>query len=222
MPLFRHDGDIYFFAHVPKSGGSTIEHGLQDAGLTLSFLDADWRGPDVPDWNRSSPQHVPRDVLARLFAPGFFDHSFACMRDPVDRFLSAFNFNRNLDHIPHRQSLRRFLDRLESSGNHFENRFDNHFLPADRLVPEGCTVFHLEHGLAPLAAWLKKRSGGAITVDFGHHNKFIPAPPNRPKGLIDTIISDAPETDHITADMLEGDIRDWIKDLYAADYRRFY
>lgn len=222
MPIFRHDGAIYLFAHVPKSGGSTVEHGLQDAGIKMSFLDADWLGPNVPDWNRSSPQHVPRNVLARLFDPDFFDHSFAFMREPVDRFLSAFNFNRSLGHIPRRQGLRRFLDRLERSDNHFENRFDNHFLPADRIVPETCTIFHLENGFAPLSDWLRKTSGGSLSVDFGHHNKFAPPAPERPKGLIDAIVSDASEIRQVTADMLDRETREWICELYAEDYKRFY
>lgn len=221
MPTFRFQGSIYYFAHVPKCGGTTVEQGLQDIGLTLSLLDPDWWGPNTPNWNRSSPQHVTRDALARLFAPDFFDHCFACVRDPVERFLSAFNFNRGLGRLPRRQKLTRFLSQLEKTQGYFENSFDNHFLPADKFIPKDCNVFRLEDGLDQVATWLGQTSNGQINVSFGHHQKSYPEG-NREMDFLEKIRGRFIEPDQISSSNLDRATLDRIRALYDMDYQRFY
>lgn len=221
MPAFRLQGSTYYFAHVPKCGGTTVEQGLQDTGLTLSLLDQDWWGPDTPDWNRTSPQHITREALSRLFAPDFFDHCFACVRDPVERLLSAFNFNRGLGRLPRRQKLTQLLSQMERNQSYFENSFDNHFLPADRFIPHGCKVFRIEDGLDQVASWLGQISNGSINASFGHHQKSYPVG-NREKDFVEKILGRFVEPDAITRNDLESVTLERIRSLYQVDYQRFY
>ena len=48
--------------------------------------------PSMFQWNRSSPQHVDGEALRKLFPVNFFTDFLAILRDPVDRFISAYLF----------------------------------------------------------------------------------------------------------------------------------
>ena len=51
MPIFRHDGALYFFAHVPKCGGQSVEDYLSRRFGPLAFLNNDYYARPIA-WRR--------------------------------------------------------------------------------------------------------------------------------------------------------------------------
>lgn len=150
MPILRVSNKNVLFAHVPKCAGSSIEDTLIRNGFSLSFLDRThlWHR-DKKKCVTSSPQHFLATDLDLLFEPGFFDYKFAVVRDPVNRFLSAFNHNRRA--IGNHVSINSFINKLEdhniNSNDYYGRRLDNHFVPAKRFIPNGAKIFYLEDGI---------------------------------------------------------------------------
>lgn len=151
MPIFRYEEKIFYFAHIPKCAGTSIEHYLEERFGPLAFLDKHYLTvAPGKRWNVSSPQHVPAQALARLFPEGFFEASFAVVRHPAERFHSAFRFQQQLETIHRRMPLSVWLRFFESGFFPGHARYDNHFLPQTAFVPEGARVFRMEDGLQAL------------------------------------------------------------------------
>lgn len=226
MPFFEINSKKFFFAHVPKCGGTSVEKGLLKIGVDLCFYDPKFFAA-ANRWNRSSPQHIANVDLERLISKNSFDSFFTVVRDPVARFLSAFNHNRGVNaffgkKIPWHESVDKFLARLETRSDYFGYRFDNHFVPADFLVPKESKVFYLEDGLEPLTTWLCETSGlPPSKIEFRHDNKKkynVGYSPSRVKSFVKKKIQPkVPVRKHLSSELEER-----IRELYKVDYGRFY
>lgn len=84
MPLARISSKILFFAHIPKTGGTSIETYM--AGKGALALHCKKRGM----WAKTTPQHMHADVFNKFIPESFVDFSFTVMRDPGDRFVSEY------------------------------------------------------------------------------------------------------------------------------------
>src|SRR6056297_3622976 len=96
MPLVSAGGRRLFFAHVPKTGGSSLEDYLAERFGPLAWLDRYWElrwkdGGCREAGLRVSPQHLAAEDALRLL-PGPSDWSFALVRDPVARIVSEYRF----------------------------------------------------------------------------------------------------------------------------------
>lgn len=163
MPLFRLGSALIYFAHVPKCAGTAIERYLEARFGTLAFVDRRYLSqPALERWTVSSPQHVPRAALERLFPEHFFDHSFAIVRHPAYRLRSVFLFQRDIEEtIPAELPFSDWLESLPALRQETPFALDNHIRPMAELVPEGAHLFRLEQGLAPVQAWLDDLAGGS-------------------------------------------------------------
>ncbi|MEO9649029.1 MAG: sulfotransferase family 2 domain-containing protein [Sulfitobacter pontiacus] len=159
MPIFKINGNIVYFCHIPKSGGTTVWHAFLNSGCAVNFFDGQFWHTPQNRWHKSSPQHILRDDLSILFPKDFFDYDFTIVRDPVDRFLSGFNHNRTK--IGRHVSVDRFLSALEKrklgKDDFFGNRFDNHFVPACRFVSNNTQVFYLEDGMEGIISKIRDK-----------------------------------------------------------------
>lgn len=221
MPFFRHASRNIYFVHVPKCGGTSVEHALMASGIKLSFLDERFGLHDYVPWNRSSPQHLIHLDRTRLFDDGFFDFEFALIRDPVHRFLSAFNHHRRS--IGVFVTLSQFVDRIERRNRKFDDYFgyrhDNHFVPAARFCTPQTKVFRLEDGMA--------RFFEAISAEIGVSLREVPRENVRDysftrsgtwlrRGLKRAFSEDSPKLRDLSPEMVER-----IRALYREDYERF-
>lgn len=170
MPLFRATGRTILFTHIPKSGGSSVEASLENAGLTLSFLDTAWWDRERKVTNTSSPQHLLANDMKQLFSDDFFDYKFALIRNPVDRFISAYNFNKNrIGGLSISEFLNRLHKRKKSKGDYFGRDFDNHFEPAGNFLMESTELFFLKQGMNSIITQLSARLG--LQLEAEHEKK---------------------------------------------------
>lgn len=164
MPIIRVGARLVYFAHVPKCAGSAVEAYLRKRFGEIAFCDTKYlKQPAEKRWTRSSPQHVDREALSHLFPETFFDASFAVVRHPVARIVSAWHFQAEVEKAVPRTGVG-FTDWLEDMAELWEERpfaYDNHTVPMDRIVPDGARIFHLEHGLDAIVPWLDEIAGDA-------------------------------------------------------------
>lgn len=175
MPLMRAGSKLLYYAHVPKCAGSALEHYLTARFGDLAFVDTGYMGQSQP-WSQTSPQHIDRHALARLFPPGFIDASFAVVRHPVARIVSAWHFQLEQEGtVPDGMTFSDWLTDLPLQWAETPYAFDNHTRPMSDIVPEDATVFYLEHKLEALIPWLNATLGesdgptdiGAVNVRSG-------------------------------------------------------
>ena len=161
MPIVRTGPLLVYFAHVPKCGGSSVETYLDERFGPIAFIDTrhHFQEPERR-WSRTSPQHLHLDIQRKLFPKGFFDHSFAVVRHPVARVISAYHFQLEIEQLPlARTGFSQWLDMLPEVMEEDPFVFDNHTRPMVELVPEDARIFHIEHGLDALVPWFDELTG---------------------------------------------------------------
>jgi Sulfotransferase family len=161
MPLFRINSDLHYFAHVPKCGGMAVDTYLMMRFGTIGFRDPNrFNLPPEQRWSRTSPVHMPVTTLRDMIPPEWLKSSFAVVRHPVRRLVSAFCFARD---------FHRYLPLSTDFNTWFHNvaprvladpfLLGGHFAPMVSFVPEGARIFRLEDGLDPIIPHLDKLAG---------------------------------------------------------------
>ncbi len=138
-----------------------MEKYLRNRFGTLAFHDSDFfLTSEAKRWSKTSPQHVDRTTLARLFPGDFIDLSFAIVRHPLPRLVSAFHFQLEVEQtLPANMDFSSWL--LEIRDKHMKSPFtyDNHIRPMDDIVPDTAKIFHIENGLDDVINWLDETVG---------------------------------------------------------------
>ena len=183
MPIIKHNGQLIYFSHIPKCGGSTIENYLfQITKSNLSFVDTSFhRQPNQERWNNSSPQHILGSFVQRLFPIYYFNIFFSIVRNPINRFYSAFEFNKRKSLIDPSIDINYFVENFLSFNPFQIGNYDNHFFPqVSFLYPKAnYQVFKLEDGLEPVKIYidniiLGKDSGIPMPhVDFHYDDSIV-------------------------------------------------
>lgn len=146
MPLARIGDKLLFFAHVPKTGGASIEDYLAAKGRLAI------KHPFTLDWSVTTAQHMHADLHRKLVPEAFVDTSFTVVRDPVKRLISEFNYRRDRD-----QAIGDFnvwvQDRLTALQS---DRCvdDNHLRPQVEFLRWNMLIFRFEDGLDPVFDWI--------------------------------------------------------------------
>ena len=200
MPIFLAGEKLVYFAHVPKCGGTSVEGSIQRCGVRIAMKDAQfWSRPNK--WYKTSPQHIQLKHLKKIFPDDFFHISFAVVRNPASRFLSAFNHAQIAGRIAIDEEPLNFTRKIKKQKDYLAKEHDNHFVPSCHIVPQDAKVFRLEEGMDSLRAWLTTTFPGQFSgIKFQHNNK---------KPYIQNV-SETPELLTI------------LRDIYKEDYEAYY
>ncbi|CUH49076.1 sulfotransferase family 2 domain-containing protein [Ruegeria atlantica] len=208
MPIVRIGPKLVYFVHIPKCAGSSVEDYMSERFGPLAFLDRKYLSTE-PDkrWSNTSPQHVNWATLERLFPAGFFSDIITVVRHPLDRAVSAYRFQSEVEGTVAQGTS--FSEWLRSEADLWAtspHRHDNHSRPqVDFLPPIGglnCVVFHLEHGLDALIPYFDGLSGTQ----------------SNPRAMGHALRANAPKVGVFKPD--EAD-RALVAKIYAADFERF-
>lgn len=207
MPVFRIGDRLHYYAHVPKCGGSSVEAYLKARFGPLGFLDTRFLDlPGAQRWTRSSPQHLPWDAFTRLVPEGWIASSFAVVRHPLKRLVSAFQYQVEVEETvaPLWSIDEWFDDWLKRAGDE-PFLYDNHLCPQSAIVPPEAAVFRLEDGLDAVVPHLDRLVGDT------NGPREIPAENIRRKGM-------GPDAERLkpSAETLARVAR-----FYAGDFARF-
>jgi hypothetical protein len=177
VPIIKFDGKIFNFIHIPKCGGSSIENYLAKiTGVKIDFQDRDFGGRSYR-WSNSSPQHVDKDGFDALFPTDFFDGTFTVVRNPIDRFWSAFNHNRHktgaikIDQCPNF-----FVQDIFQWRSCQRGWMDNHFLPQTEFLRQDVELFlfKMEDGLEIVKSFIDQKIVGTTNSnDMPHVEKAV-------------------------------------------------
>lgn len=208
MPFFRIDRRLYYFAHVPKAGGSSVNHYLAARFGPLGFFNGRFaEKPATQRWTRTSPQHVRWRDLSRLVPAGWVEGSFAVVRDPVSRLRSAYNFQKEaLKSIPSDRTFEDWfrLRRPELTAGRYID--DNHLVPQTQIVPPQARVFRLEDGLDQIVTYLDTVEGAQNGSRHIAPQNVRAVPVNGRRGPVE----------NLSRDLLQS-----IEEVYAEDFERF-
>lgn len=179
MPIARIGSDLVYYAHVPKCAGSSVEDYMRDRFGPLAFLDRAYLSlAERERWSKSSPQHIDWGAATRLFPDGFFTASFAVVRHPVSRAVSAYQFQQSEGTVPAGQGLSAWLTAAlaaEAPNPYFA---DGHVRPQVDFLPPDAHIFHLEHGLDALIPYFDALAGDRAGPRLmGHTNSHTSARP---------------------------------------------
>lgn len=207
MPMFRANSKLIYFAHVPKCAGSSMLSYLRDRFGAVAFHDGGFHFiPEEERWSKTSPQHVDARTFRRMFPEGFFDASFAIVRHPVSRLVSAFHFQKNVEQsISQDMSFHAWIESITEARAKDPFIFDNHVRPMDEIVPPGSKVFQLEQGFDPFVTWLDDLTGNTDGPRSLPRVNERSAPGRRKAG----------KTEPKPAEI------DLIAEIYARDFERF-
>ena len=151
MPLVRIGAHVIFFAHIPKTGGSSIEAYLDRKGAVAL------RYPRRLGWSKTTAQHMDAAVHRALIPDGFIDCSFTVLRDPVARLISEYRYR--ADRRAGVPAFDVWVERMFSKHSQNPATQDNHIRPQVDFLRPGMRLFHLEDGLSLVFDWIDEQSG---------------------------------------------------------------
>jgi hypothetical protein len=147
MPIYKKDGKAVLFVHVPKVGGTTIDHIFRSNGWLVTFQDGGGQPDTILRHLKCSFQHFHADLLTQFLNPDSFDAVFTVLRDPLARLQSEYLWRRQ--HA--QQPVSDFNTWTKEMFSRYRfNRFllDNHIRPQCEFILPGAQVTVLEAGLA--------------------------------------------------------------------------
>lgn len=140
MPLYRHGLNIVFFVHIPKTGGTSIEHALRSAGAAEAL-----RFKGKRDFSRSTLQHMHASVYLDALREDFYDWTFSVVRNPFDRFASEYKM-KVLD-AGGTDDVESWAETNFTRYAEYNYTRDNHVRPQEQFITTRTDIFRFEDGL---------------------------------------------------------------------------
>jgi len=168
VPMVNSGSKTIFFAHVPKTGGSSVEEYLiRRFGGPLSMRDRTHFSGMRQRGLLSLATHLTADDLVD-FLPADLDYSFAVVRDPLERMFSQYRFQSGVSKTSH-LDFSTWLRIMMRCVTLDKRVYQNHIRPQSDLVPDGSDHFRLEDGFENMIKRLDEITGEASpNTTVGH------------------------------------------------------
>lgn len=157
MPIAFTDQGPIFFVHVPKVGGTSMEDYLQRRFGQLALNDTNKRAKVPGTGLMAAVNHLSAIDLPELI-PQQSILTFAIVRNPLDRLLSEYNWQRQAS-LMSRFSFSTWLRIVTRALAHDARTYGNHIRPQVQMVPDEVEVFRLEEGFDPIIARIDELTG---------------------------------------------------------------
>lgn len=143
MPVFYKENKRVLFVHIPKCGGSYIEHLFLNNGFSLEYIDGGKPG-NLNYVRKCSPQHMHEEMLDTIFELPRFDFIFTIVREPVQRMISEAHMR--LKENKSGQELDVWFKDIfnKYKGNKFI--LDNHIRPQSEFLCKNIKIYKQEDG----------------------------------------------------------------------------
>jgi hypothetical protein len=140
VPLYRNRATVVFFAHIPKTGGASIERALTKAGASEALK---FKGKR--EYSKSTLQHMHASIYEEAVSADFADYWFTVVRDPFSRFASEFKMK--VTDVGGDADINHWA--IENFTRYAEYPFtrDNHIRPQVSFLSDRLEVFRFEQGL---------------------------------------------------------------------------
>lgn len=204
MPVLHKGGVAVLFAHVPKTGGTSVERYFVQNGWTIEWRDGVAGPGSVNSYLRCSPQHVEARRLDEFFRLERFDVIFSTVREPIARFRSEYCMRNVADLRTDPESVEAWGDSAFAAYEKDQFVFDNHLRPQHEFIVPGASVYRLEAGLEVMVEDLNAR------FDLGLAGEL-------PRASDREIEHGVPSRDVVVSDRLQRRLRDF----YARDFLDF-
>lgn len=170
MPIIKTDKKLILYCHIPKCGGTTVTNYLRSTGYPIGFVNTTFKREKIK-WSKTSPQHIDIKSLETLNIINLVDESFAVVRHPIERFVSAFRYNKKNGQIPFWMTMNQFLKRLANANDKWHFKLDNHFRPMNQFVNKQTRFVKLESGHHAIVSFLNKITETETELELlGHAN----------------------------------------------------
>jgi hypothetical protein len=181
MPLARIGDKILFFTHIPKTGGSSVEAYLDLKGaVALRFKRR-------MGWSETTAQHMEARIHTRLVPDGFYDASFAVLRDPVARMVSEYRYR--CDRYDGQRPFPAWVRAAFDAYGRNPYVYDNHIRPQAEFLRPGMVLFRLEAGMREVCDWVDHATGTPPASRDIWEKKSATAKVDVPDDLRDEIIA---------------------------------
>ncbi|MEP4199320.1 MAG: sulfotransferase family 2 domain-containing protein [Aliishimia sp.] len=213
MPIVYAAGKRIFFAHIPKTGGSSLEIYLVDRfGGPLALR---WREGEKKRGIISPSHHLSADDLKDVLERDI-DAFFAIVRNPLKRTLSQYMFQSGHGNsIPSRFSFSTWLRIMKRCVELDPRVYRNHIRSQGEMIPEGSEIFKMEDGFAPVLAWLDEITGTTSDAEVGHHLKSVRKPVKLYRSDVE-LIHKLYADDYEAFGYPQEDLSDYPEDRFAA------
>jgi hypothetical protein len=143
MPIYSKDALRCLFIHIPKTGGTSVEHLMRKRRWQESLI---FHGRFGSHHHlRVTPQHYHAALLDELVRWDEFQLVFTLCRHPFDRLKSEYYWQHQVGIAPARLPGEWF-DVLQQRYLKDKCAFDNHVRPQSDFIPSAwpCEIFRLE------------------------------------------------------------------------------
>lgn len=168
MALFLSNGKLIFYAHVPKTAGTSLENYLALRFENIGF-NGRAKGIKRPRQRGIIPaaNHLTAADLNEVL-PNQIDFVFATVRDPLARLKSEYRYQFGASRIGS-LGFSSWLHLVIACMKIDPRMYDNHIRPQTDLVPRDAEIFRLEDGLEAIILRLDSVVGGAMPeLAIGH------------------------------------------------------
>lgn len=163
MPIFEKGDKRLYFAHIPKTAGTTVYYAFARAGWrigkirqsdnpnsTYQLMKAEFGSElfidDLDQDNYKFPvQHVPYKEWKKF---GALDESFAILRDPLDKFMSELKYRYKIKGVREEQNFEAFaqdtLNKIKRRPWILYRGFAGHLLPQHYFIASDTKLFLIE------------------------------------------------------------------------------